>query len=380
MQRLTLFRLLPFAALLAILALGAFLRLHGLMERELWFDEIFTGDLVRQPWPELTRGILNDVHPPLYYWLLKIWTYGFGDRAAALRVFSVLFGVATIALAYAAFRQWQPKHYWPAVIAALVVAIDPFFVNYSQETRMYALLTFLVLLAAYLLTRAWSTHGTRSRWLFSLALSAALLTHHLAALSAVCFFVVETAYARREHYYKTAKTHFVWLVSGYGLPLLASLAWLPYFLAQAANRGASLGWVPSVPLPHIAVSLHIFLFGVPVGVIGVPPALGYRVPWLSVPLMSAILTVFLLSLVIMLTRRKQWDATLVLIAALAFFPLLATWLLQFAQLQLYVERFLIGSGIFVVIFPLLATARLYGIRALAGFAAVYILLVALIAP
>ncbi len=144
MQKIAFSRLWPILALAAILALGAYLRISILQERDFWFDEAFTAAAVQQSWPAMMRTIINDVHPPLYYWLLKLWTYAAGDSPTAIRTFSTFFGIATIALAFFALRLWQARQLWPALAAALVVAINPFLINYSQEARMYSLLAFLI--------------------------------------------------------------------------------------------------------------------------------------------------------------------------------------------------------------------------------------------
>ncbi len=43
----------------------------------------------------------QDVHPPLYYVLLKVWERVFGESLWAVRGLSVLFGAAAVLVAYA---------------------------------------------------------------------------------------------------------------------------------------------------------------------------------------------------------------------------------------------------------------------------------------
>ena len=50
-----------------------------------WFDEAFSAYLARFNIVEIAHFTSLDVHPPLYYWLLKGWTVLFGHSALALR-------------------------------------------------------------------------------------------------------------------------------------------------------------------------------------------------------------------------------------------------------------------------------------------------------
>ena len=55
----------------------------------LWFDESYSVALVRHPLGELWRIASSDVHPPLYYYLLKLVWLLFPDDVVAYRLFSV---------------------------------------------------------------------------------------------------------------------------------------------------------------------------------------------------------------------------------------------------------------------------------------------------
>ncbi len=55
----------------------------------IWFDESFSYGMVQHDFTEIIRRTAYDVHPPLYYVLLKAWTLLFGDTQTAIRLFSV---------------------------------------------------------------------------------------------------------------------------------------------------------------------------------------------------------------------------------------------------------------------------------------------------
>ncbi len=134
--------------LIILLALG--LRLYGLDAQSLWYDEGFSVYLARMGPVEITERTAADIQPPLYYYLLHGWIELLGDGEMALRGLSLIFGLLTVPLIFSV--AWQLfGSYLAALLAALLLAVSPLHVWYSQEVRMYTLLTFLCLLSSYLL-------------------------------------------------------------------------------------------------------------------------------------------------------------------------------------------------------------------------------------
>ncbi|MCJ7666815.1 MAG: glycosyltransferase family 39 protein [Anaerolineae bacterium] len=135
-----------------IVLLAFLLRLYRLDHQSLWYDEGFSVYLARMSLSEITARTASDIHPPLYYYLLHLWLGPFGDSEFVLRFFSVVFGLLTVPLIYALGRRLLSTA--SGLLAALLLAFSPFYLWYSQEARMYTLVTFLCLLSSYLLLRA----------------------------------------------------------------------------------------------------------------------------------------------------------------------------------------------------------------------------------
>ena len=85
-----------------VAAIGAFLALTltRLTTASIWFDEAYSAYLTRYNLADLTHYTAIDVHPPLYYYLLKGWTNLFGNSVAAYRSLSVVLGVIALVLIY----------------------------------------------------------------------------------------------------------------------------------------------------------------------------------------------------------------------------------------------------------------------------------------
>lgn len=139
--------------LFAIIILGSILRIFYIDKVSLWHDEAFSALLIRYPFSEMIQRIILDVHPPFYYILLRIWDIILGDSLLSLRLFSAFFGILTIVFTYK-FIKTAFKDDKLSLISAVLIAVNPFQIQYSTEARMYTLGTFLIILSSWLLIKA----------------------------------------------------------------------------------------------------------------------------------------------------------------------------------------------------------------------------------
>ncbi len=129
--------------LLLILLLAGLLRFYQIGASSLWSDEGNTWALLGRSFGQIARDAAADIHPPGYYWLLKIWTLIFGASAIGMRSLSAVAGVALVGVIYQITVQFYEKgQRWPvtALLAGFLAALNPFQIYYSQEARMYILL------------------------------------------------------------------------------------------------------------------------------------------------------------------------------------------------------------------------------------------------
>lgn len=167
------------APLVPILLLAFGLRVWGLGDRNLWWDEGFSAWIAQQPVAQLAARTAQDVHPPLYYLLLHGWQTAIGPNDFALRYLSVIAGLLSVAFIYQLARALGDRR--AGWLAALFLAISPFAITWSQEMRMYtgaALWTTAGLWAAWQL---WQSGRWRYWAVYVLAGAAALWTLYLAA-------------------------------------------------------------------------------------------------------------------------------------------------------------------------------------------------------
>ena len=172
--------------ILSLITLGGFgLRFYAIGVQTVWLDEAFSIWLAQQPLVDMWAWLIKiDQHPPLYYSLLHFWVLLFGDAQGVARALSALCSGLAIPVFYAASRYLLNQR--TALLAALLLALSPFQVQYAQEVRMYALLTLTVAVALYLLMVVLFDERARQRqWLWyglAAAQAAVMLTHNTATI------------------------------------------------------------------------------------------------------------------------------------------------------------------------------------------------------
>ncbi len=117
---------------------------------------------------------------PLHFLLLRRWMQLAGPSEYGLRFFSLIFGVLCTPLTYVLGRRLFNRRTGTA--AALLMAVSPYLAWYSQDAKMYTLVSALVLAAIYGLHRALHEGGWRWWVMQIVASSLAFYTHILAAL------------------------------------------------------------------------------------------------------------------------------------------------------------------------------------------------------
>lgn len=200
-----------------ILILAAVLRLIGL-DQSFWLDEAIQAVISSKPLTAIDFGA--DFQPPLFYTLAHFWL-SIGIKSEwFLRLPNVFFGVLTVYLTFYFFKKLinrQVGH-----ISAIFLATAPFHIYYSQEFRMYSMLTLLTLLSwIFLWQKLWILYG--------ITILLSVFTHYFAAFAIASQFLFVLIYNRKN-------------ISSYiihtSLFLIPFLLWLPT-LAKQFNTARS---------------------------------------------------------------------------------------------------------------------------------------------
>lgn len=296
-------------ALFLILLLGSVIRLVNL-NQSFWLDEASQAQMSSESLSWIWSARINDFHPPLYYIFSHYWLL-LGNSEIWLRLPSVIFGVLNVYLIFL-----FANHLYPAkkinfgnwgmslgLCTALLLAVNPFHVYYSQEFRSYALLCLL---------GTWSMYLLSSRSFFWLAVANALLiyTHYSSVFLIITQLVFVIIYTRQD-----LKR---FLLSGL-FSLIAYLPWIPQLVTQI-NSGINInnylpGWSQILSASAVK-TVPLTLFKLVAG----------RITFLSkivyYPYIVFVLGITLLSFRFITTHRKfliTWAITPVLLMILTSF-------------------------------------------------------------
>lgn len=358
--------------LITICLVAFTLRVFHLADQSLWYDEAFTAYLAHFDLAQITARTAADIQPPLYYYLLHFGIALAGDSEFALRFLSLVFGVLTIPLMFVTARRLFNSN--TGIIGSLLATLAPLYVWYSQEARMYTMITFLLLLSSYALLKEIEGGGGR-RWrvVFIVANIAAIYTHYF-AFAIIAFQLLFAFYVLRiTHHVLRFAFYFV-------LICVAFLPWLPFVLARFGQdasywRGAlkldeamrhilinftmgesvlesqaqwiAVGWLGCLVIGLLTIVIRNSKFKIRDSHSPTYP-LAFLFSYLIVPLG---LLLFLFS------RNPKFNARYLMLASPAFFLLLAAGLAHVAQ----IKNFLLRFALYVLPFAFLISTSAFSI-------------------
>lgn len=299
-----------------VLVLAVLLRLFRIGANSLWFDEAFSWIVARQPaWSILTRG-LTPILPPLYHFLLHFWIW-LGESEAVVRLLSALVGVITIPVMYVLGRDLFTRPV--GLAAALLTAVLPFHVYFSQEARPYALVVFLSALMLWIFARSWRGSDPKGWVVLGLLVGLSLYVHYFVVffLAVIHIFVAVAGYRDRHGWRGLLLSDLIaCVIFGPRLPL----AW------TQTHQVTTNFWLP-IPSPLQPVKTLDFLL------------FGHTSPLWLVP----VALFLVLSILILVTwaafrvhgETRRW---LLLLLALVLAPILMALLLSWIVGPIYLDR------------------------------------------
>lgn len=309
--------------LLSLILLAAFaLRLVRLGTGSLWYDETVSVYLAGQSAAALIGHTARDIHPPLYYLLLRGWLLlaGYptghadpvGHRLEFMAAFlSLAFGVLLAPLTWRLARRLRLPPPTP-VLSALLVGLSPFGVWYSQEVRMYTVgaalgLVCVLTTAALLDPSAPTGRLPRAALVYALAAAAGMYTLYYFAFLLVSLNAVVLGWAlccwRRGG--GDGKRLAVWLAAQAAAALLY-LPWVPIAWRQATDPPVPPWRTPPQPIAALVEGWTALSFGQSADPVRYWPLL--------------LLTLALALLAMVAGRRQRHPAALSLLLVAAFGP------------------------------------------------------------
>lgn|GEM_PF-590456 len=193
----------------------------------LWLDEIMSLDFCDGTLEKLWQRLCEDVHAPVFYGILWGFLKAFGVSEWAGRLPAALAGGAAIIVAHQMAREWHGAR--AARFASILLAVSPFFIEYSREVHPYSTAALLSIASWWMFGRV-ILHGRgRDAVLYALLSALLVLTFYLAALmlvaQAIWLAAANVAPRKRRR-----------LVAAWAGTAALGLTWLPGFIAQLTQK------------------------------------------------------------------------------------------------------------------------------------------------
>ena len=260
--------------LVALVVVGAIVRLWDLGGNRLGYDESFTAMAGRMPLGTMFAYLrTNDSHPPLDY-LFHLPLARLGASDLVYRLPSVACSIGALAL----FAWWMRTRGRAGVVATAVLAFSAFVVLHGRTARGYAELELLgvavVVLADAWLCRPRRWHG----WALGVLVLAGLLTHVSMFLVGAGLLVLPGLRRDRDAW----RWRLAVVAGGAGWAVL----WGSSFLVQ--SRGGHSDWIPRTTAS---------------GLVDTVASLTTNSTWFALPLVAAIVAGGVL-----IVRRNRADA------------------------------------------------------------------------
>jgi hypothetical protein len=224
-------------------------------------EEYFGMSAIQQSWNGMMSSVLLDtVHPPLFYTLLKLWADIRADSLLWISLFPAVVSIAAIVPLWGLCRELKLRAA-DMNLALVLMAVNGYLVYYAYWLRMYSLLQFLALCSLWLFVRFFNDEVGQKKHVLALFTTNLLLVYtHFYGWMVVGMEFVFLLFWRRPKL-RAFSLSVVLLI-------LCFTPWL-YAVAEAARTREALGfrlnhhlgWIPR-PKVYEFVRYYAFLDGI----------------------------------------------------------------------------------------------------------------------
>ncbi len=225
----------------------------------IWLDESFSLRMIQWPYTDIIRFTAADVHPPLYYFMLKavedlfsFFSTEFAFRVVVAKLFSVLAYALTGLLCWHKLKKYNIRGGRELLMLCLFASSS--IIGYAIEIRMYAWATFFVTAVFLYAKDIMDGDAGIGTWVILVFFSeCCAYTHYfaLASMAAVWIFLLIWLLIKNRH--ELLK----WIIAG-GIAIIGYLPWITVWFAQTQAISGGY-WIPDITLGYVA-RYFTFLF------------------------------------------------------------------------------------------------------------------------
>lgn len=195
---------------------------------EIWLDESFSIHMMDHSFDEIIHFTSTDVHPPLYYFILKFFVLVAGKHMIVYHIASIIPFLAMILIVgLFTSKEINPK---AGILSMVVMCAAPSILIYSTEIRMYSWCQ-LFIVCSVIISYKLARKDNNVFWvLFCIVNALAAYTHYFAGMAvmivSLCLIIniIITKVDVRKRFVK-------WLIANVGTVVLY-IPWLTVFFSQ----------------------------------------------------------------------------------------------------------------------------------------------------
>lgn len=208
-------------------------------------DEYFTFALIKFPLNDIITITSNDVHPPLYYLILKFVVKTFdllNLQYNLLHILKILSIVPYILILLISVTKIKNKYNWitAGLFTFTLITLSEFYINYLS-IRMYSWAIFFLVMSFIYLQEVISTSDKKSWILFTLFTILGAYTHYFVALSSFLIYFALLIYM----IFNKDKSDFKKWSFSVIIAIISYVPWIPSLITQLHSVHESY-WIPQI--------------------------------------------------------------------------------------------------------------------------------------
>ncbi len=211
-----------------IIIISVFLRLININSEQLWHDEAISIYIAKLQNDDFLSSVINDIHPPLYYIILRGWIYISGDSVFSCRLLSVIFSVLTLPILYFLGKSLKNEKF--GILLCFFHTISPFSIYFANEVRSYSLLSLIFTISLYFSLKCLK-NPNKIKFYCYLGISSMLLiyTHYIGVI------YVGSLYFGLIFINIRKKLNLKYLLTSFLISILFYIPWFPYAIEDFIN-------------------------------------------------------------------------------------------------------------------------------------------------
>lgn len=213
-----------------IMILGTIFIFLSVFHSNIWFDEAYSVGIANQTFSDIWSVGGHDVHPVLYYWMLRIVNILTNGSILAYRLFSALPIALLGLLGFTHIKKDFGEK--TGILFSFFSYFLPMMAVYANQIRMYSWAIYIVTILAIYAYRIYLGQNTKKNWIiFGISSLASIYIHYYGLMAAGLINVFLLIYFIKNKKWNELK----WLICFGIIQVIAYIPWLMCLLSQISH-------------------------------------------------------------------------------------------------------------------------------------------------